>query len=554
MPIIPFTQDNTRVKLPAYREPGVRPWQPGDYTRPDDRAQITKLSQAAPLDFQLQTAGEIYDRAMEGYDRAHGFFKQLFDKTGLTDAAAESRDFYENELYREHPFAAAVGSTLAGEVFDFWRDQVTDPINVATAGMGAAPKVGAGLGVRSGTLHRVAKAAHAAEEARAIDGFIGPSDRIPSQEQVKLAYVKRLREIRAKERARYAEEGRPLPSFEADAPLHMDALEAAADDLRDVRQIEDGYYGSPRDMLAYGGDRVITDGDGGVYGFDNEAFRLALGYNPDLDAPILSVREGHTILDPYGLAYGGTPVKRLPTAGRDMLTSPEFRRQDGALGLFNRKSPPYDLETMVKSEGAQPEDWASLQARLRDVASGGRNDARTWSSGAPLLWRTGDGLQHPLAARRQITPESAYFEPELWPLASKYTRQLRARELEAAEKRAAAAREEAIKAAAEKRKEAMDQEILYEELDYAGRHGYLDEQGNFVPMPVGEVTRAYVDRPTRRFLYRDKTPGSEEAAKAMHLYELYRPVEDLMNPRPPLKRTPEELDAYLGGLVEDIEP
>lgn len=122
------------------------------------------------------------------------------------------------------------------------------------------------------------------------------------------------------------------------------------------------------------------------------------------------------------------------------------------------------------------------------------------------------------------------------------------------EERAAAAREEAVKAAAEKRKKALDQEILYEELDYAGRHGYLDEQGNFVPMPVGEVTRSYVDRPTRRFLYRDKTPGSEEAAKAMHLYDLFRPVEDLIDPRPPLKRTPEELDAYLGGIVEDIEP
>ena len=133
-------QDNTRVKIPAYREPEVRPWEPGDYTRPDDRAQISKLSRVAPLDFQLQTAGE-------NYDRAHGFFKQLFDGTGLTEAAKEANGYYENELYKTSPVAAAIGSTLTGEVFDFWRDAVTDPINVATAGMGAAPKATLGSGV-----------------------------------------------------------------------------------------------------------------------------------------------------------------------------------------------------------------------------------------------------------------------------------------------------------------------------------------------------------------------------------------------------------------------
>lgn len=140
MPIKPYAADATAVKLPQYREPEVRPWQPGDYTRPDDRAQISKLSRAAPLDFQLQTAGEYRDRALEGYDRAHNFFKELFDGTGLTDVAKESNDYYENELYKTSPALAAIGSTLSGEVFDFWRDQVTDPINVATAGMGAAPK------------------------------------------------------------------------------------------------------------------------------------------------------------------------------------------------------------------------------------------------------------------------------------------------------------------------------------------------------------------------------------------------------------------------------
>lgn len=139
MPITPFMQDNTRVKLPAYREPEVRPWKPGDYTRPSDRSQISKLSRVAPLDFQLQTAGEYRDRTMEGYDRAHNFFKEVFDGTGLTEAAKEADDYYNNELYKTSPALAAIGSTLSGEVFDFWRDQVTDPVNVATAGMGAAP-------------------------------------------------------------------------------------------------------------------------------------------------------------------------------------------------------------------------------------------------------------------------------------------------------------------------------------------------------------------------------------------------------------------------------
>ena len=41
------------------------------------------------------------------YDRAHGFFKDQFDKTGLKDAAADARDFYDDELYLTHPALAA---------------------------------------------------------------------------------------------------------------------------------------------------------------------------------------------------------------------------------------------------------------------------------------------------------------------------------------------------------------------------------------------------------------------------------------------------------------
>ena len=188
---------------------------------------------------------------------------------------------------------------------------------------------------------------------------------------------------------------------------------------------------------------------------------------------------------------------------------------------------PYDLETMVESEGgAQPEDWASLQSRLWDEASGGRNDARTWSSGAPLLWRTGDGLPHPLAARRQITPESAYLEPELRPLASKYTRQLRARELEAAERplektaRDAAARHEAMEASklerraqefAEQQRAMREQEDLYELLDAANRR-----QG----LPVDEVVHDYVRPPVRK-----KNAYDGDPQNAQRLYGYYPPAD-----------------------------
>lgn len=85
-------QDATAVVLPQYREPVVRPYQPGDYTTPSSKSELRQLDRPPPLGFQMQTAGENYDRALENYDRAHGFFKQLFDGTGLTEAAKDPRD------------------------------------------------------------------------------------------------------------------------------------------------------------------------------------------------------------------------------------------------------------------------------------------------------------------------------------------------------------------------------------------------------------------------------------------------------------------------------
>ena len=133
-------QDATVVMLPQYRESAVRPYKPGDYTSPSPKAELRQLDRPPSLEFQLLTAGE-------NYGRGHDFFKEQFDRTGITDAAADARDFYDTELYLEHPALAAVGSTLAGEAFDFWRDAATDPINIATAGMGAAPKAIVGSGV-----------------------------------------------------------------------------------------------------------------------------------------------------------------------------------------------------------------------------------------------------------------------------------------------------------------------------------------------------------------------------------------------------------------------
>ena len=237
--------------------------------------------------------------------------------------------------------------------------------------------------------------------------------------------------------------------------------------------------------------------------------------------------------------------KRALESGAVRNARKAFQRQsvlDGAgdpTGMQMRRYVDDDLELEprygIQDEGyVLPDEDATLlfkTARERQ-----EHDARL-----ELKARAADKKRDDQILAWALGPDLGQATPELRPYVSP-------------ERRAAAAREEAVKAAAAKRKEAMDQEILYEALDYASRHGYLDGEGKFVPMPAGEVIRSYVDRPTRRLLYRDKTPGSEEAAKAMHLYDLFRPVEDLIAPRPPLKRTPEELDAYLGGIVEDIEP
>lgn len=136
MPIKKYTpaSDATAVRTPAYRQLGV-------YETDKPVAEIRAIpANQRPLSWQLGTAGE-------NYERAHDTFRGLFDKTGLTEAADEARRYYDDELAYESPVAAAIGSTLAGEAFDFWRDAVTDPINVATAGTASAPKAGMSLGV-----------------------------------------------------------------------------------------------------------------------------------------------------------------------------------------------------------------------------------------------------------------------------------------------------------------------------------------------------------------------------------------------------------------------
>ena len=198
-------QDATVVMLPQYREAPVRPYQAGDYTRPSPNAELRQPDRPPSLEFQLMTAGE-------NYARGHDFFKDQFDKTGLTDAAADARDFYDNELYLTHPGLAAVGSTLAGEAFDFWREAATDPINVATAGMGAAPRAALGSGVRSGTLHRAAKLAKAVDDAQ-----LGKS--AASEAKITEEYVKALRGLRGRQRELAAERGEKLAGYEASEPL-----------------------------------------------------------------------------------------------------------------------------------------------------------------------------------------------------------------------------------------------------------------------------------------------------------------------------------------------
>lgn len=450
-------QDATAVKLPQYREPVVRPWQPGDYTRPDDRAQISKLSRAAPLDFQLQTAGEYRDRALEGYDRAHNFFKEVFDGTGLTEAAKESNGYYENELYKTSPVAAAIGSTLSGEVFDFWRDEVTDPINVATAGMGAAPKAVLGSGVRSGTLHRVAKLAEAVDN-RQMEGFAAHPD------VIKHEYVKALRGLRSRQRELFKEAGRELPSFEASEPLHLSAITEALE----------GGLGRPYDVREI----VAFPATGPSTTARNGEFETAFGYQRDHGGMIRSKGDPHTLLDPQGVVYGGKPAKvaggqklglghdeelawhrspfnldpgqprglvRPPDVAADLAKATEkepseplemWRALQSQLDGRGYPTGPYSqrgvLETLAETARNKPSDgevslWALMQDRLQAGSPaydagrvGGIGGARKWDLGAPWLINEdpvvkGVPYEQSWRAERKRANEAAaaYREPSL---------------------------------------------------------------------------------------------------------------------------------------------
>ena len=401
MPRYTMTQpDATAVVLPQYREPVVRPYQPGDYTTPSSKSELRQLDRPPPLGFQMQTAGENYDRALESYDRAHGFFKDQFDKTGLTDAAADARDFYDNELYLEHPALAAVGSTLAGEAFDFWREAATDPINVATAGMGAAPRAALGSGVRSGTLHRAAKLAKAVDDAQ-----MGKS--AASEAKITEEYVKALRGLRGRQRELAAERGEKLAGYEASEPLHLDAIASALEDglgrRYDTRGIvafpnsgppspdPDDYfsqafgYDRSQPMVSRGVDLTRLKGPGGpMHGVPRDAIRAVSG------------GEAHTLIDASGEIYGGNPARG--GAGNTYLglgsnydgvspfnleKSRGITLPDDAPGLLQR------LE-MFPEDDATKEAWALLQDRANagvraynEGRVGGIAGARKWDSGVP---------------------------------------------------------------------------------------------------------------------------------------------------------------------------
>lgn len=81
-----------------------------------------------PLEWQLQTAGEYYDAL-------HNRVKDAWDTYLISpETVKDAHDYYENELmYEDFPGAiplAALGSTLSGEAYDFWRDLQTDPANL----------------------------------------------------------------------------------------------------------------------------------------------------------------------------------------------------------------------------------------------------------------------------------------------------------------------------------------------------------------------------------------------------------------------------------------
>ena len=339
-------QDATAVALPEYREPELRPYRAGDYTSPSPEAELRQPDRPPSMEFQLMTADE-------NYERGHDFFKEQFDRTGITDAAAESRDFYENELAYSNPVLAAVGSTLAGEAFDFWREAATDPINVATAGMGAAPKAVLGSGVRSGTLHRVAKLAEAVDN-RQMGGFAAHPDVIKGE------YVKALRGLRSRQRELFKEAGRELPSFEASEPLHLSAITEALE----------GGLGRPYDTRA-----IVAFPTVGLSGSTtrNGEFETAFGYQRDHGGIIRPGLDQHALLDPQGVVYGGKPAKVI--GGQKLGLGPDeksgwyrspFNLDPGQpRGLVRPPDAAWDLAKATEKEPREPlEMWRALQSQL----------------------------------------------------------------------------------------------------------------------------------------------------------------------------------------------
>lgn len=386
-------QDATVVMLPQYREAAVRPYRPGDYTKPSSKSELRQPDRPPSLEVQLLTAGE-------NYDRAHDFFKTQFDRTGITDAAADARGFYDDELYLEHPVLAAVGSTLAGEAFDFWREAATDPINVATAGAGSAPRAVLGSGVRSGTLHRAAKLAKAVDDAQ-----MGKA--AASEAKITEEYVKALRGLRSRQRELATERGVKLAGYEASEPLHLTAITSALEDglgrKYDTRGIvafpnsgppspdPDDYfsqafgYDRSQPMISRGVDLTGLVGTGGpMHGVPRDAIRAVSG------------GEAHTLIDASGEIYGGNPAK----AGAGLIDL-GLGSNYGAVSPFNLEKSrgitlPDDAPGLLQRLAVFPDDEAALEAwaLLQDRANagvraynegrvGGIAGARKWDSGVP---------------------------------------------------------------------------------------------------------------------------------------------------------------------------
>ena len=404
-------RDATYVALPQYREPEFRPYRAGDYTRPSQTAELRQPDRPPSLEFQLMTAGE-------NYNRGHDFFKTQFDRTGITDAAAESRDFYDNELAYSNPVLAAVGSTLAGEAFDFWREAATDPINIATAGMGAAPRAALGSGVRSGTLHRAAKLAKAVDDVE-----LGA--KAASEAEITEEYVKALRAMRNRQREIARANGKELADFEASEPLHLDAITAALEDGLGRNYDTRAIIAFPHRGEAY---EPTGDGFADAFGYKrqypgtirdrNVAYPIADGYagsgKARQAAKDAAGGDVHTLIDADGVVYGGRPAK--PGAGmRDLGLG--YREYVPGYGGLVRPSPfnldegrgitrPDDAPGLLERIEMFPDDpealgsWAILQDRLsagdrayNEGRVGGIAGARKWDSGVP--WEIcGEGMGH----------------------------------------------------------------------------------------------------------------------------------------------------------------